>query len=370
MKKIALISDQLTFLGGIRTSILSLCYVLQKAGYNIQLGQNLEDVHEPDIIWTHSPSNLALVLQLKAWHEQHPHCPLIYQVHDYREVCLTGRKSCGKELAPCWREMGLECFAIHYGQGCGPALNPVKLAERYKLIKEQIKLMKSSTRVVVFSDYVRDQLGINGIATEKIFKTLPYFTPPEMSEVNNYRPSCGTSVLWYGRFAQEKGPFQFINLLHHLKESKVPLDKAFMIGEGPLEKALHLLAHECDLDDILTFINWSQPQNLWKYIRESSFVHFSSLWPEPFGLLGIESMALGVPVIGRPVGGSLEWLRNEFGHIAVNSDDLGHIFDAAATLLSERSSSSTRANKLKCSFQEHFSVPKQIESIYRILNGL
>ena len=120
---------------------------------------------------------------------------------------------------------------------------------------------------------------------------------------------------------------------------------------------------------MLTFINWAPPQHLWNYIREATFVHFSSLWPEPFGLLGIETMALGIPVIGRPVGGCHEWLRNEFGHIAVNSDDVGHILDAAATLLSERSSYKIRSNKLKSSFQENFSVSKQIESINRVLQG-
>ncbi|MBI2518897.1 MAG: glycosyltransferase family 4 protein [Bdellovibrio sp.] len=370
MKKIALISDQLTFLGGVRASILSLCYILQKAGYTIELGQNLDDVHNPDILWTHSPSNLSLVLQLKDWHERHPHCPFIYQVHDYREICLTGRKSCGKELAPCWREMGLECFAIHYSQGCGPTLNPVKLAERYKLIKEQIGLMKLSTKVVVFSDYVRDQLGLNGICLDKIFKTLPYFVPPEPTEISNQRTDTDTTALWYGRFTLEKGPFHFINLIHQLKESKVPLSKAWMIGEGPLEKALHLLSHECELDDVLTFINWARPQHLWRYICSSSFVHFSSLWPEPFGLLGIESMALGVPVIGRPVGGSHEWLRSEFGHVAVNSDDVGHVFDAAATLLSQPSCAVARAEKLKSAFQDNFNVIKQIESINRMLQGI
>src|SRR5207248_708260 len=41
-----------------------------------------------------------------------------------------------------------------------------------------------------------------------------------------------------------------------------------------------------------------------------------STWPEPFGLVGLEAAALGVPAIAFDVGGVREWLRpGETGYL-------------------------------------------------------
>jgi len=38
-----------------------------------------------------------------------------------------------------------------------------------------------------------------------------------------------------------------------------------------------------------------------------------SLWPEPFGLVGIEALAVGRPVVASATGGILDWLTDGVG---------------------------------------------------------
>jgi glycosyltransferase involved in cell wall biosynthesis len=52
-------------------------------------------------------------------------------------------------------------------------------------------------------------------------------------------------------------------------------------------------------------------------LRQADALLFPSLWPEPFGLSGIEAGCFGVPAAGFGVGGTVDWLRaGDSGEIA------------------------------------------------------
>src|SRR5690606_37592813 len=53
------------------------------------------------------------------------------------------------------------------------------------------------------------------------------------------------------------------------------------------------------------------------HYRTADLLMVPSLWPEPFGLVGPEAGAHGLPAVGFPVGGIPEWLRDGVnGHLA------------------------------------------------------
>jgi glycosyltransferase involved in cell wall biosynthesis len=61
------------------------------------------------------------------------------------------------------------------------------------------------------------------------------------------------------------------------------------------------------------------------------------VWPEPFGLVGLEAGALGVPAIANDVGGIREWLRDGENGIAVRSPATPASFgDALAAVLGDQ----------------------------------
>ena len=48
-----------------------------------------------------------------------------------------------------------------------------------------------------------------------------------------------------------------------------------------------------------------------------------SLWPEPFGLVGIEALAAGRPVVASATGGIGDWLEDGVGGLMVPPGDPG-----------------------------------------------
>jgi glycosyltransferase involved in cell wall biosynthesis len=61
----------------------------------------------------------------------------------------------------------------------------------------------------------------------------------------------------------------------------------------------------------------------------ASVVVVPSLWPEPFGLVGIEALAAGRPVVTTGVGGMADWARIDLGVLVVSP---GHAAALAAAL--------------------------------------
>ncbi|MCQ6458653.1 glycosyltransferase family 4 protein, partial [Vibrio parahaemolyticus] len=63
------------------------------------------------------------------------------------------------------------------------------------------------------------------------------------------------------------------------------------------------------------------PSEVASYYGRAQFVVMPSRMPEPFGLVGLEAMAAGVPVIASDVGGVREWLEDGRNGIAVPFGD-------------------------------------------------
>ena len=56
------------------------------------------------------------------------------------------------------------------------------------------------------------------------------------------------------------------------------------------------------------FRGWLDPGELRALYRTAELLAVPSLWPEPFGLVGIEAGCVGLPSVGFAVGGIPDWL--------------------------------------------------------------
>jgi glycosyltransferase involved in cell wall biosynthesis len=65
------------------------------------------------------------------------------------------------------------------------------------------------------------------------------------------------------------------------------------------------------------FTGWLGPDDRTRLLGEADLLVVPSLWPEPFGLIGLEAAACGVPAAAFDVGGIGEWLHDGVnGHLA------------------------------------------------------
>ncbi len=82
-----------------------------------------------------------------------------------------------------------------------------------------------------------------------------------------------------------------------------------MGGKGSLEKKLNALIEQNDLKDKIQLVGMIPRDVLPSYYRAADVFILPTLSIEGFGLVTIEALATGLPVLGTPVGGTVEILR-------------------------------------------------------------
>jgi len=100
------------------------------------------------------------------------------------------------------------------------------------------------------------------------------------------------------------------NLIHAMKEvvQQVENISLFVGGSGPLKDDLVDLTRKFNLENHIRFIGFVPEDNLPDYYRASDIFILPTLELEGFGLVTLEALASGVPVLGTPVGGTTEIL--------------------------------------------------------------
>jgi len=116
-------------------------------------------------------------------------------------------------------------------------------------------------------------------------------------------------IMYSGRLVREKGVFTLVKALPLLPE-EATLD---LVGHGhdSVKQELKDLAAELGVAERVAFALASSREDLRDRYRAADVVVMSSEWPEPFGLVPLEAMACGTPVVATGTGGSGEFLDDE-----------------------------------------------------------
>jgi len=133
--------------------------------------------------------------------------------------------------------------------------------------------------------------GINFIAT--VYNGVP---------VKNFKFSKkpGKYLLWVGRIIDKKGPKEAILVAKKLKM------KLIMIGKITQPEYFEKeIKPEID-GKLINYLGELPQKTLRKYYTGAYCTLFPVKWPEPFGLVAVESMASGTPVVAFSNGGARE----------------------------------------------------------------
>jgi glycosyltransferase involved in cell wall biosynthesis len=82
--------------------------------------------------------------------------------------------------------------------------------------------------------------------------------------------------------------------------------KLVVAGDGPERVSLEARAQKIGVN--AEFVGWVDSVQRTKLMREADVLAVPSVWPEPFGLVGIEAGCVGLPAVGFTVGGIPDWL--------------------------------------------------------------
>lgn len=258
--------------------------------------------------------------------------PAVFFAHDYYGTCISGLKTHKfPEVVPCDRSFGRGCLLHYYPHRCG-GLNPLTMLKLFRVQSSRLALLPRYKAIVTHSSHMREEYLRNGLPTENVH-SLSYYAHSGHEAESAVAALDGRDVarvepakkdrfhlLFSGRMDKLKGGGVLISALPEVCASLgVPLAVTFA-GDGPERARWEAAARaaESRLHGVtVRFVGWLGKQQLDTLYAEVDLLVFPSLWPEPFGLTGLEAGQHGLPVAAFPVGGVKDWLIDGVnGHLA------------------------------------------------------
>ena len=147
-------------------------------------------------------------------------------------------------------------------------------------------------------------LGENIAVSSAVANDLParnttvIHNPFASSFVGTHRPSKETKLLFVGRLVSVKGVDVALKALTELD----PAYTLTICGDGEDRRSLKTHANRLGVADRVTFKGWVSHDELSDIARRSSIQLVPSRY-EPFGIVALEAIAAGCPVVGSDTGG-------------------------------------------------------------------
>lgn len=180
------------------------------------------------------------------------------------------------------------------------------------------------------SQYLKEEAIRNGFAGEKI-EVVPHFTEKNTGgEIVG--PEDG-SVLFVGRTDPLKGIDELLSALSLIRNQNW---KAYIVGTGEGLHSYKLRAKKLGMENRVLFLNNLAYADLDEYYKRASVLVFPSRSPEAFGLVGIEAMSFGRPVVAFDTGGPREWLIDGETGFLVKRGDIRELADRISRLLGDK----------------------------------
>jgi len=234
--------------------------------------------------------------------------PIVLYAHNYVGTCASGEKCHGLPTPrPCDRQFGPACLALYYPRRCG-GLNPITMWKMYQSVAERNAQLSRYAAVLVASAHMRREFERHGVKPERVhLAALP--NPNEADTEQFHAPAkldCPAHLLLLGRLTKLKGAANLLRAIP-LAEKRLGRPLAVTIaGDGPERRSLEEFAVRHRLT--AEFTGWIGNLQKVDLFGQAHLLVVPSLWPEPFGLVGIEAGAHGVPSVAYDVGGISDWL--------------------------------------------------------------
>ncbi len=270
----------------------------------------------PDAIHLHQLDDPEIVDALRK------SAPVVVSAHAYT-ACTSGVHYFrpGQE---CKRPHGPGCIPNLMVRGCAHVRNPRPLPASYRQASRGLDALMRADLAVSYSSSVDGHLSANGVLRRAV---VPLFTTlvPKVGSGHATR----RRVVFAGRIVRPKG-------LGVLIRAARAVDAEFVIcGDGFQLNAMRRLARRLGVERRISFRGWLGAEPLAQELANASVVVMPSLWPEPFGLVGIEALAAGRPVIASRTGGVLDWLEDGVTGLCVQPGDVRGLARALGELLGD-----------------------------------
>jgi glycosyltransferase involved in cell wall biosynthesis len=237
----------------------------------------------PDVVHVHNLMN-PTVLEWAASRSN-----TLLTVQDHRFFCPTrGKWTFAGDVCrrPMMREICASCFADH------------AYFRKVNALTERRLLAARRLPLTVLSRYMREELVAVGAPPRGVHVVPPFVHRLDPGAV----PSGPPCVLFVGRLVEAKGVRDAVAAWHRSGVG-FPL---VLAGTGPLRAELEARAARGG-EPGLEMPGWVDRERLSGLYRRARALLLPPRWQEPFGIVGLEALSFGVPVVAWESGGVGEW---------------------------------------------------------------
>ncbi len=278
------------------------------------------------------------------------HAPVLVSAHGYT-ACTSGVHYFrpGQE---CTRAHGPGCVPNLGLRGCAHTSNPWRLPSSYRQASRGLQTLRLADLAISYSSAVNRHLSVNEVARRAV---VPYF--PTMATALGAGHEARRRVVFAGRIVAPKG----IDVLIHAART---VEGEFVVcGDGWRLEDMRKLTRRLGLDERVNFKGWLDAGELARELAEASVVVVPSVWPEPFGLVGIEAFAAGRPVIASHTGGIGDWLEDGVSGLAVAPGDADALAQALQELLADPTKQQAMGAAGKRAVEARFSTERHLTAV-------
>lgn len=258
------------------------------------------DEFQPDAIYVHKMADLGVLDALVSSGKT-----LVRMVHDHDTYCMRSYKYHPITRKICERPASAYCVFP-----CGALLIrnrnagwPLRWVS-YRQKKTEIALNRRFQRMIVATEYMKDELLRNGFELSRI----EIHAPVPLNSTSSLESSFSSRnlIIYAGQIIRGKGVDVLLRSLKGVRSNF----ECVILGDGNHKPYCQQLCVELGLGEKVSFKGYVAPEQMQAHYAEASLAVMSSVWPEPFGAVGLEAMRYGLPVVAFDAGGIKEWLAD------------------------------------------------------------
>jgi glycosyltransferase involved in cell wall biosynthesis len=268
-----------------------------KAMYKLIEKERPDIAHIHNIYPLFSPSILTVFRKFNI--------PVVMTCHDYGLVCPQGQHlRRGRSCELCTG--GHEYWCIL--KKCRKDLFESAAYALRNMIFRKLRLMhRNVTIFIALNQFTKSRLIKAGFDRERIF-ILPHMTPFQDERINTKKEKY---VAYVGRISPEKGIDTIFSAAKRI--STIPIKLA---GDGP---NLNELSRKAPPN--VKLLGRLEHKELEAFYQNAKFLVVPSKWYEVFGMVTLEAMSFGLPVIASKIGGLPELVKNNKSGLLIDPDN-------------------------------------------------
>ncbi|MDC1198090.1 glycosyltransferase family 4 protein [Algibacter sp.] len=350
------INDKLTISGGVEVYISQIQELLNGRGiesdwiafHRVGNGCRIESAN-PSLEWTGALSDLAASplgrMVARGQTIFHVHslsepklldalfaiAPVVRTIHEPRIFCPGQGKYWAKTESICTIPCGVHCIVHAYTKQCCNR-HPKRLLRQFANTHYEVKTASHRYAALLANSHYTQEGAREVGFLEETMHLLHY--PTYTTAEPQYFEGTNFHIVFSGRLSRTKG-------LHYLLDAMALVAQQFeqvhldVLGAGHDEAAFRAQAEALGIAQQVTFHGWADRETIDRVVSEATVVAFPSIYPEAFGISGIEAMMRGKPVVGFDVGGVKDWLRHGETGLLVPVKDTQGFADAVSKLLQD-----------------------------------